>query len=290
MGNLEEAQKHFDSAMNLCQRGCFASAIPEFTEAIRLAPDSPEPYCNRGITYVQIGNYSGAHADFEKALKLDPSNAKYKENISLAKQAEREAADKRAAAERSAKEADERAAAWRAAMERIERLRVAGEQGDTEAQFQLGIAYENGNGVSRDYVKSREFIRKAAKQGHKEAKDFLAREKARKAAKTFDKIKVKLILAIICGVIGGLIGLIPNSAGFIGVMTLFCLIGGVIIARGRFYWGCLGSVISAILGIVIGFICTIPSLGAGGLDYKADVIVQIINGSILGFLIGIFVI
>jgi len=52
MGNFEEIQKNFDIRMNYCRRDCFNFAIQLFTEAIKLALDNSEPYCNRGITYV----------------------------------------------------------------------------------------------------------------------------------------------------------------------------------------------------------------------------------------------
>ena len=52
MGNKEEAKKHFDTGMNFCWRVRFDFAIQLFTEAIKLASDSTELYCNRGIAYV----------------------------------------------------------------------------------------------------------------------------------------------------------------------------------------------------------------------------------------------
>ena len=43
------------------------------------------------------------------------------------------------------------------------------EQGDAEAQYNLGICYENGKGVKQDYEKAVEWCLKSAEQGHAEA-------------------------------------------------------------------------------------------------------------------------
>ena len=42
----------------------------------------------------------------------------------------------------------------------------AAERGDAEAQYQLGIAYSNGEGVAKDLTKAFDWTRKAAEQGH----------------------------------------------------------------------------------------------------------------------------
>jgi TPR repeat protein len=45
----------------------------------------------------------------------------------------------------------------------------AAEQGDAEAQFNLGSRYIFGMGVAQDKVKAAEWYRKAAEQGHEAA-------------------------------------------------------------------------------------------------------------------------
>jgi len=87
MGNREEAQKHFDRGNSFYERDCFSDAIREFTEAIRLYPEASGIYGNRGSAYGQQGNYSAAIADFEMALKLDPGNYEYIDNIAMTKRA-----------------------------------------------------------------------------------------------------------------------------------------------------------------------------------------------------------
>jgi tetratricopeptide (TPR) repeat protein len=44
-----------------------------------------------------------------------------------------------------------------------------------DAQYNLGLLYYNGWGVPQDYAKAAEWFRKAAEQGHDEAKDYLAK-------------------------------------------------------------------------------------------------------------------
>ena len=47
----------------------------------------------------------------------------------------------------------------------IKKLRKAAEQGLAEAQFNLGCAYDNGEGVPQDYAQSAAWYRRAADQG-----------------------------------------------------------------------------------------------------------------------------
>ena len=47
--------------------------------------------------------------------------------------------------------------------------RPLAEQGDADAQYNLGIMYENGRGVPQDYAEAVKWYRKAAEQGHASA-------------------------------------------------------------------------------------------------------------------------
>lgn len=49
--------------------------------------------------------------------------------------------------------------------EAIKWYRIAAEQGDAEGQNNLGVMYENGNGVAKDYTEAAKWYRKAAEQG-----------------------------------------------------------------------------------------------------------------------------
>jgi len=47
--------------------------------------------------------------------------------------------------------------------------RTLAEQGDASAQFNLGVAHLDGEGVPQDYVEAVKWFRKAANQGHADA-------------------------------------------------------------------------------------------------------------------------
>ena len=51
--------------------------------------------------------------------------------------------------------------------------RPLAEQGNSSAQFNLGVMYDNGKGVPQDYVKARVWFRKAAEHGDVEAQSSL---------------------------------------------------------------------------------------------------------------------
>ena len=55
----------------------------------------------------------------------------------------------------------------------IQSLRTRAEQGDAEAQFNLGVMYRTGEGVARDYSESVKWTRRAAEQGIAEAQYYL---------------------------------------------------------------------------------------------------------------------
>ena len=56
--------------------------------------------------------------------------------------------------------------------------RPLAEQGDASAQFSLGLSYENGDGVPRDYTKARQWYEKAAVQGDAKAQLYLGLQSA----------------------------------------------------------------------------------------------------------------
>ena len=51
--------------------------------------------------------------------------------------------------------------------------RAAAERGDADAQYNLGLCYAKGNGVKADMVEAVNWYRKAARQGHQDAKKAL---------------------------------------------------------------------------------------------------------------------
>ena len=54
--------------------------------------------------------------------------------------------------------------------EQIKEWRQAAEQGDAEAQNNMGFIYGTGNGVPKDYVEAVKWYRKAAEQGYAQLK------------------------------------------------------------------------------------------------------------------------
>lgn len=58
--------------------------------------------------------------------------------------------------------------------EEVKRYTKAAEQGDADAQFQLGASYHLGQGVPQDYKEAVKWYRKAAEQGYAEAQHCLA--------------------------------------------------------------------------------------------------------------------
>jgi uncharacterized protein len=56
--------------------------------------------------------------------------------------------------------------------------RPLAEQGDASAQFYLGLSYENGDGVPRDYTKARQWYEKSAAQGEAKAQLYLGLQSA----------------------------------------------------------------------------------------------------------------
>jgi tetratricopeptide (TPR) repeat protein len=54
--------------------GAFDKAIADLSEAIRLAPDSPNPYAMRGGVFNDTEKFDEAIADFDQAIRLDPTD------------------------------------------------------------------------------------------------------------------------------------------------------------------------------------------------------------------------
>ena len=57
------------------EKGDYAAAIKDFTEAIRLDPKQPTAFNNRGNVLSHEGKYDAAIKDFGEAIRLDPKFA-----------------------------------------------------------------------------------------------------------------------------------------------------------------------------------------------------------------------
>src|SRR5262249_19587952 len=114
-------------------------AITDFNEAIRLDPKNASAFCNRGEAKLKINDASG-NSDIEKARQLDASASRSTPAQLPAQQPTPANTPSKALEEAAAK-------------------------GDAHAMFRLGLLYEHGEGVARDYAKAREWYEKAAAKG-----------------------------------------------------------------------------------------------------------------------------
>jgi lipoprotein NlpI len=57
---------------DLYRLGNVEAAIAEYTQAIKIHPDRPDPYDARGVAKVALGDYRGALADFNTVIQIAP--------------------------------------------------------------------------------------------------------------------------------------------------------------------------------------------------------------------------
>ena len=60
-------------------------------------------------------------------------------------------------------------AAWADDVPNLKEMLQAAEQGNATAQYNLGVMYDNGQGVRQDDAQAVQWYRKAAEQGHAKA-------------------------------------------------------------------------------------------------------------------------
>jgi Flp pilus assembly protein TadD len=71
------AKTYFDQGHKEAENGDFQKAIPDYTEAIRLAPDYAIAYLNRAMAYNKLDQYDNAISDFTKVIELKPDALTY---------------------------------------------------------------------------------------------------------------------------------------------------------------------------------------------------------------------
>lgn len=69
------AQEFFDRGLEKQNSGDYQGAIADYDQAIKLNPDDADAYNNRGLARSALGNKQGAIADYDQAIKLNPDYA-----------------------------------------------------------------------------------------------------------------------------------------------------------------------------------------------------------------------
>jgi uncharacterized protein len=77
--------------------------------------------------------------------------------------------------------------------------RPLAEQGDASAQFQLGLLYDNGDGVPRDYAKARQWYERAAAQGGVKAQFYLGLQSAYGEGGPLDLVQAHMWYSLAAG-------------------------------------------------------------------------------------------
>lgn len=70
----QTAEELNSKGIKLAKKGKIKKAFSIFEKAIKLYPDSPGPYSNRGNVYRLRKEYELAINDYSKSLKLNPEN------------------------------------------------------------------------------------------------------------------------------------------------------------------------------------------------------------------------
>ena len=166
--HLDVATSYNNIAAGHDSKGEYDKALENNQKALeirlnKLGPSHPDvatSYNNIGVAHDNKGEYDKALENYQKAHVI--FMGKFGPNNSLTKRT-RSAMDK--LANTSTEAANEKA--------EFERIRILAEQGDVEAQLELGNLYREGNGVSKDFKKAVEWYRKSAGQGYDVAQNAL---------------------------------------------------------------------------------------------------------------------
>jgi tetratricopeptide (TPR) repeat protein len=153
-----------------------------------------------------------------------------------------------------------------------EEIRIKAEQGDANAQYELGRLYFSGKGVSQDNDKAIEWFEKAVAQGHVEAKQ--AKEEALKKKAKEKKRKIGRIIAPVLAAIPIIIFLLAFSSEDVTmaiIMAIFISIPFLVL----YFSGSDRKILRGIflcVGIFIGVTMVIFALNT------ADHVISIVSG------------
>jgi Flp pilus assembly protein TadD len=87
----EQGENELKFGIEVAKRGLWSEARFRFERAVTLDPDSAPALNNLAVALEQQGDFKGARASYEKALKLKPGDVYIQQNYDLF----READDKR---------------------------------------------------------------------------------------------------------------------------------------------------------------------------------------------------
>ena len=69
---LIEQQEYFQEGLALMKAGKWQLAVEDFSHSIELADCLPQPWGNRGICHLMLGEFDQSEAAFNRALEIDP--------------------------------------------------------------------------------------------------------------------------------------------------------------------------------------------------------------------------
>jgi tetratricopeptide (TPR) repeat protein len=78
--DFEVAEALFDgrglfwAGVTYAKEGDYHNAVRLYTAALRLAPEFKPAYNNRGLAYMQLGDYARAARDFDELVRRDPQD------------------------------------------------------------------------------------------------------------------------------------------------------------------------------------------------------------------------
>jgi tetratricopeptide (TPR) repeat protein len=77
----DKSDKHYKQAEKFYGAAKYDEALIECNQAIELTPDNGDAYNLRGLIFIEKDLLNEAHHEFREALRLDPSNKEFKENL-----------------------------------------------------------------------------------------------------------------------------------------------------------------------------------------------------------------
>src|SRR5437773_11255604 len=80
---LGTADQHCNEGMHLLREGNWKGAIAEFNLALKTDPTSEEAYVGLGVALSAMGDKSGSIAAFRSATKVDPKSSEAHYNLAL---------------------------------------------------------------------------------------------------------------------------------------------------------------------------------------------------------------